>query len=140
MINWQKDIGATERNDEMIIKHVGYVLEECAEIIKALGLPGHAAVTIESLRLKCWKDSSMAQPIPKEALIEAVDGFSDIGVFAVAGLVRCGVDPIAALEEVQSSNDSKRLEDGTFMRDGNGKIMKPKHYVAPDFVKSGVVK
>ena len=45
LIKWQYDIGNTERNDEMAVRHIGFVFEECAENLRAIG--HHMAVDIE---------------------------------------------------------------------------------------------
>lgn len=135
VIQWQKDIGndGESVDTQGIHKHFGYVLEECCEgLSDGLGTDLYAKV-IEPISKKLKSGASYTPTMTHEERVASVDAFADIAVFAIAGLLRCGVDPKAALKAVADSNDSKRLPDGTFLVDKDGKIAKPTTYRSPDF-------
>ena len=72
----------------------------------------------------------------KEMKIELLDAFCDQIVTAVGTSQYMGLDIIGALNEVISSNDSKRMPDGSFPLDENGKITKE----SPNFFKPDLSK
>lgn len=131
IVQWQLDTGSDVAPDsDMAAKHIGFVLEECGEAIDAVT----HGVSIIKTDAFFWKargsDGALYTSLEFEAL---ADAFADMAIYAIAGLMRCGYDPIKTLEAVQKSNDSKRMPDGSFLRNEHGKIIKPAHYKAPDF-------
>ncbi len=68
--------------------------------------------------------------------IELLDAFCDQIVTAVGTAQYMGFDIIGALNEVIASNDSKRMPDGSFPLDKNGKITKE----SPNFFKPDLSK
>lgn len=131
---WQLDIGNKGFDAAMVVKHIGYCLEECAEALEVLGFVGDAKQLHEQAD---FFKSTVDHPviIAKEKRKELVDAFADVVVFGLAGIMRCGYEPESALNIVAESNDSKRLADGSFMRNNSGKIIKPDSFKAPDWSK-----
>ncbi len=72
----------------------------------------------------------------EESKVELLDAFCDQIVTAVGTAQYMGFDIIGALNEVIASNDSKRMPDGTFTLDENGKITKE----SPNFFKPDLSK
>jgi len=68
--------------------------------------------------------------------VELLDAFCDQIVTAVGTAQYMGFDIIGALNEVIASNDSKRMPDGSFPLDENGKITKE----SPNFFKPDLSK
>jgi predicted HAD superfamily Cof-like phosphohydrolase len=136
IVKWQRDIGNTGefRHDESVVKHIGYLCEEVAELLEAVG-HGDEAETVSKIAesFKALQIKSGTLPLSREKVIACLDGFADVLWFSVAGMLRCGACPYEVLERVQESNDSKRLPDGKFKRDLHGKILKPEGYFPPDF-------
>lgn len=71
-----------------------------------------------------------------ESKVDLLDAFCDQIVTAVGTAKYMGFDIIGALNEVIASNDSKRMPDGTFPLDENGKITKE----SPNFFKPDLSK
>lgn len=65
----------------------------------------------------------MKQAVAKEVADVIITAFSTARVL--------GINIGAALQEIVECNLSKRLDDGTFMRDDGGKILKGPNYVKP---------
>ncbi|MGL5003000.1 MAG: hypothetical protein ACRDAM_08670 [Casimicrobium sp.] len=131
IIQWQLDIGSKiEPDSDMAAKHIGFVLEECVEAFNAIDREDWHPVTESATNYK--KHGSRGITYTSEQFGALADAFGDMVVFGIAGLMRCGYDPVKTLEAIQESNDSKRLEDGSFLRNEHGKIVKPSHYEAPD--------
>lgn len=68
--------------------------------------------------------------------VDLLDAFCDQIVTAVGTAQYMGFDIIGALNEVIASNDSKRMPDGSFPLDENGKITKE----SPNFFKPDLSK
>lgn len=135
IVQWQLDIGSKiAPSSDMAVKHIGFVLEECAEALEAIDDKDADVICRVATALKEDYGNHFDQ-VEFEAL---ADAFADMAVFAIAGLMRCGYDPIRALEAIQESNDSKRMPDGSFLRNEHGKIIKPAHYKAPDLSKARI--
>ena len=71
-----------------------------------------------------------------ESRVDLLDAFCDQIVTAVGTAQYMGFDIIGALNEVIASNDSKRMPDGSFPLDANGKITKE----SPNFFKPDLSK
>lgn len=67
--------------------------------------------------------------------VELLDALCDQIVTAIGVGHMMGWDILGALNEVISSNDSKRDENGNFIFDENGKIKKSEHYFKPNLVR-----
>tara|TARA_R110002124_G_C8974544_1_gene515756 strand:- start:16338 stop:16802 length:465 start_codon:yes stop_codon:yes gene_type:complete len=68
--------------------------------------------------------------------VDLLDAFCDQIVTAVGTAQYMGFDIIGALNEVIASNDSKRMPDGSFPLDKNGKITKESpNFFQPDLSK-----
>ncbi len=74
--------------------------------------------------------------LSNERKVELLDAFCDQIVTAVGTAQYMGFDIIGALNEVIASNDSKRMPDGSFPLDENGKITKE----SPNFFKPDLSK
>ncbi|QDP48184.1 MAG: hypothetical protein Unbinned6437contig1000_38 [Prokaryotic dsDNA virus sp.] len=72
----------------------------------------------------------------EESKIELLDAFCDQIVTAVGTAQYMGFDIVGALNEVIASNDSKRMPDGSFPLDKNGKITKE----SPNFFQPSLSK
>ena len=72
----------------------------------------------------------------EESKIELLDAFCDQIVTSVGTAKYMGFDIVGALNEVIASNDSKRMPDGSFPLDKNGKITKE----SPNFFKPDLSK
>lgn len=68
-----------------------------------------------------------------EDIVGQADAYIDIIYFAVGGLVELGIEPSGLWDIVQSANMSKLWPDGKpRLREGDGKILKPDGWVAPE--------
>lgn len=66
-------------------------------------------------------------------LVGQVDGYLDVIVFALGGLVECGVRPGQLFNIVMDSQFAKLWEDGLpRVRESDGKWIKPEGWVAPE--------
>lgn len=107
------------------------LLEEAMETIKALG------VTVK-VKLLPIKDISGCVPfelaglkvenVPLD-LVEIADGFADVSVVNVGGMLACGISDVGLLAEVDNNNLAK-LRHGRV--DEGGKFIKPPSHPAPN--------
>ena len=70
----------------------------------------------------------------REQRIEIADAIGDIITVAVGTAQKLGIDLDAVMNEIADSNLSK-AENGTFLKDPNGKIQKGKNYQKPQLAK-----
>ena len=71
----------------------------------------------------------------EDDLVELADGLADM-VWVIMGMCNsAGIDFDKVWKEVKSSNMSKFV-DGKFIKNDDGKIMKPKTYFKPDIKKA----
>lgn len=107
------------------------MLEEVLECCDALhlsrrGTYAHQALSEWMTALKKGDDTALIKDRK-----ELCDGLADVIVTAV-GVGHCAkMDVPLALERVNASNWSK-VSNGEFLRNDQGKIIKPDHYVPPD--------
>lgn len=87
----------------------------------------HAGIYMEVLELMSYCE---------ESRVDLLDAFCDQIVTAVGTAQYMGFDIVGALNEVIASNDSKRMPDGSFPLDENGKITKE----SPNFFKPDLSK
>lgn len=132
---WQSDAGRPLAVDTLqISKHVGYQLEEMAELLDALNMRADPDILDLQSRIetmsKLFKTGVKIAQDPNRK--EVVDASCDLTVFGVAQMMVCGYEPVAALDEVQRSNDSKRFPDGSLRKDEHGKIVKAATYFKPN--------
>jgi predicted HAD superfamily Cof-like phosphohydrolase len=92
-------------------------------------LPGQGTI-LNRIR---WIDSELAEieaaldmTDEREALAGLADGYIDVIVFALGGLVECGVDGTPLFDEVMRANMTKVKVPGV------AKIQKPATFVHPD--------
>lgn len=74
------------------------------------------------------KSSGEVWPEQRKAVAKEI---ADVIITAFSTARVLGINIGAALQEIVECNLSKRLDDGTFMRDDGGKILKGPNYVAP---------
>lgn len=88
-----------------------------------------AIITLNSL--SHWMKADRMAPLPRsrKALLDAL---GDQIVTAVGVGAALNMDVPEAVNRVAISNDTKRLADGSFMFNEQGKIAKPPGYVPPD--------
>ena len=68
-------------------------------------------------------------------LVETADALADL-VYVIYGMaLEAGIDLDAVLEEVQRSNMSKLMPDGSVKRREDGKVLKGPDFVEPDIAK-----
>lgn len=93
---WQLDIGSKIAPDsDMAAKHIGFVLEECAESLEAIEptLPEDTLAEKVAQIAHAFKSyGSVGQTYTPEQFEALADAFADMAVFAIAGLMRCGRD------------------------------------------------
>jgi hypothetical protein len=88
-----------------------------------------AIVTLDGL--SHWMKADRMAPLPRSRKA-ILDALGDQIVTAVGVGAALGMDVPEAVNRVAISNDTKRLADGSFMFNEQGKIAKPPGYVPPD--------
>lgn len=88
-----------------------------------------ALITLDSLSVLMKADKMTPLPRRRGALLDAL---GDQIVTAVGVGAALNMNVPEAVNRVAISNDSKRLVDGSFVYDKQGKIAKPPGYVPPD--------
>ena len=103
--------------------------ESARELVSCIGdnYKKHIQIYTGDLRLTLQRE---------ESRIELLDAFCDQIVTSVGTAKYMGFDIVGALNEVIASNDSKRMPDGSFPLDKNGKITKE----SPNFFKPDLSK
>ena len=128
--NWQALARPTPSQADMTIAFA-VMLEEFVELMDSMYLSRRSnyarqAVHEWSEALKKQEDSALIKDRK-----ELCDAIADVIVTAV-GVGHCaGMDIPTALERVDTSNWSKCI-DGQFIRNDQGKIIKPESYVKPN--------
>lgn len=137
IVDWFKDAKPNPTISQ-IDTQVGAHLEEVAEMVKVLQQTStsyHVAQTLFDLHQKLDEASkgfysgnlTIAYPmLNNTAKIELLDAICDQQITSTGVGVMLGFDVEGALQEVVRSNDTKRLEDGSFVYNRFGKVMKPK--------------
>jgi predicted HAD superfamily Cof-like phosphohydrolase len=139
---WHKDAKPITKDDDLRIAlavHIEEFLEMLNEIefvpddSDPLTNPAAAAeynLTLLMQRLKERKTSPVVLSFRRKPLL---DSLADQIVTATGVGVVMGMDVVAAVDRVATSNDTKRCpETGAFTFNEQGKITKPSHYVPPD--------
>lgn len=70
-----------------------------------------------------------------ENLTEFVDGAIDTIYVILWTLLKFNVPVDKVFAEVQRSNMSKLLADGSYVKNEHGKVQKPQHWTAPDLIR-----
>ena len=132
IIQWQKDASNTEANKNKASLFVGCVFEEVGELLDADNWPRYhdSKLSVNNLE-NHYKDNP--ERVFFENKPEIIDALTDIIVFSMAAIMALGEDPEQCLKAVADSNDTKRMPDGSFLKNEQGKIMKPAHYKQPDW-------
>jgi predicted HAD superfamily Cof-like phosphohydrolase len=136
VIQWQKDAGNSNPDKKRASLLVGCIFEEIGEFLEAEDLLRTHAGQAISVFERFYKDTVPNFINQNEILAkkpEIIDALTDIIVFAMAATMALGEDPEQCLKAVADSNDTKRMPDGSFLRNEQGKIMKPEHYKQPDW-------
>ena len=101
---------------------------DLGDLMQASATACYHVATGESLEMQ---DSYVNAELDKKAHLDAL---CDIIVVAIQDGYRSGYDMIGALAEVVRSNESKRLDDGTFPRNEAGKVIK----TSPNYFEADV--
>lgn len=140
IVKWFSDAKPNPTIDDASVQ-IGCHYEEFSEMAVALGdYKLSDNVDSNSFEYKT-KDEYYVDGIKKVCTddslkIELLDSLCDQIVTAVGVGQLIGLDIIGALNEVIASNDSKRMPDGSFPLDENGKITKE----SPNFFKPDLSK
>ena len=130
ILNWF-EVAIPEPKDKDVCVQVGVHLEECAEMLHALGL-GSASRNLHSYAdMFKRSDRKAMYCIEKADKVELLDSIADQIVTGVGTGHMLGMDIEGALKEVNDSNHSK-FEYGKAVFDEQGKISKGKNYRSPE--------
>ncbi len=136
IVKWFSDAKPNPTIEDACVQ-IGCHYEEVAEMLEVLD---DDSVSDVNYLASCYKtkDEFYLKCIPtaKDAKVDLLDAFCDQIVTAVGTAQYMGFDIIGALNEVIASNDSKRMPDGSFPLDENGKITKE----SPNFFKPDLSK
>lgn len=135
IVKWFSDAKPNPKIDDIATQY-GCHLEEFAEGLKATGdfrgeviTMSHAYKNHKKIYMQGLSDAISSN----KKKVELLDAFCDQIVTAVGTAQYMGFDIIGALNEVIASNDSKRMPDGSFLLDENGKITKESpNFFSPD--------
>lgn len=143
---WALDSLDKKINTRNSRSQIACFVEECIETFSALGASGDELDGIRQFRERVKpSDDKLVDEIINlrsphlpgetntEQAAETIDGFADVIFTAVTSLTAMGYDALEIFKRVMDSNDSKRLQDGSFNRNEFGKITKPTHYRKPEW-------
>lgn len=139
ILKWFSDAKPNPTIEDACVQ-IGCGYEETAERAKATfesaGMQCDLKRTAENYKSKHVDYLEVIEDLEHEDKVELLDSMCDEIVTRVGEAYMLGFDIIGALNEVIASNDSKRMPDGTFPLDENGKITKesPKFF-KPDLLK-----
>lgn len=142
---WHKDARPVSGKRELTMA-IAIHIEEFLEFLEQIVVDGDSGDSLNNIilakelnsvegQMRClyrtlrYKDNVNVSITSREALL---DSLGDQIVTAVGVGAAAGMNVPEAVKRVSISNDSKRLDDGSFDRDSTGKITKPAHYKAPD--------
>lgn len=136
IVKWFSDAKPNPTIEDACVQ-IGCHYEEVAEMIDVFGDDEVSDINYLS---SCYKTKEKNYleciPVTKDAKIELLDSLCDQIVTAVGVAHMLDMDIIGALNEVIASNDSKRMPDGSFQLDENGKITKESpNFFQPDLSK-----
>lgn len=140
IVKWFKDAKPNPTIEDIATQY-GCHLEEFAEGLQVSGDDSaFEEVSCVASNYKAHVGSYMEDLLLlnhcEDSKIELLDALCDQIVTAVGTAQYMGFDIVSALNEVIASNDSKRLPDGTFPLDKNGKITKESpNFFSPDLSK-----
>ena len=140
IVKWFKDAKPNNTIEDACVQ-IGCHYEEVAEMATVTGDADvqsdceNAGYHYKAKNKNYLKDLELITQC-EESKIELLDALCDQIVTAVGTAQYMGFDIVSALNEVISSNDSKRLPDGSFPLDKNGKITKESpNFFSPDLSK-----
>lgn len=111
---------------ERLGMRVALVSEEYAELIGAVYGPAARSLVEEAARAAEGADEGVRD------VVEAADALADLVYVAYGMAVESGIDLDRVLAEVQASNLSKLMPDGTVRLRGDGKVLKGPGFFPPD--------
>ena len=137
IVNWFNDAKPNPTIEDLCVQ-IGCHYEEVSEMAETLGDVDSKKMLEEDSNYYKGNDHRFLSALTltindKESKIKLIDDLCD-QIFTAVGVGQlAGFDMVGALQEVIRSNDSKRLPNGEFLFDENGKISK-KHesFSAPD--------
>lgn len=140
IVKWFSDAKPNPTIEDVATQY-GCHLEEFAEGLQVTGDDSaHDEVSCVSDNYKRNTGSYMEDlelmSYCEESRVDLLDALCDQIVTAVGTAQYMGFDIVGALNEVIASNDSKRMPDGSFPLDENGKITKE----SPNFFKPDLSK
>jgi predicted HAD superfamily Cof-like phosphohydrolase len=105
------------------------ILDEVMELMATVDEPGEAKATLQHM-IACSKDISKS---PTPSLAEQADAFVDIEYYMHNAACKKGVNLSRVFDLVHEANMAKRdSQTGVFLKNAEGKVIKPKGWVAPD--------
>ena len=140
IVKWFSDAKPNPTIEDVATQY-GCHLEEFAEGLQVTGdYSAHDEVSCVSDNYKrntgIYMEDLELVSCCEESRVDLLDAFCDQIVTAVGTAQYMGFDIVGALNEVIASNDSKRMPDGSFPLDENGKITKESHnFFKPDLSK-----
>lgn len=117
--------------------YTGLQCEELAEKLATLArvsespFLAHMAIDLDQLADE-FKVGTFDDTFASVDRLAMLDDDVDLFIVTVGALLSQGVDVDGAIAEVNRANMSKVWPAGTMHRDGNGKIVKPEGWTAPD--------
>mgnify|MGYP001267565707 CR=1 FL=1 len=129
----------TPLSKEDALTRASFIAEELVELLSASSTNSHELVGLYNELLNKMHHSlerERVKEFPKdefEKLTAQVDSLLDIDVFCNGTYTLLGVDPRKPMQYVYQANIAKLFPDGKpRYREGDGKILKPDNWVAPD--------
>lgn len=126
ILQWHKDVCPTPTASDIYVG-TACMYEEMAEFCESQGAKSLAENLMQKATTNYNNAEKTADPAKSITAIDKkahLDSLCDIIVVAIQDGYRHGYDIIGALAEVVRSNESKRLDDGTFPRNDAGKVIK----------------
>lgn len=125
-----RDGGEPTVNYERVHMRMSLIGEEFAELMGAVYGPAARAHMEEAFHAAQRMDESTRD------VVESADALADL-VYVIYGMaLESGIDLDKVLAEVQASNLSKLMPDGTVLLREDGKILKGPHFFPPNVARA----
>jgi hypothetical protein len=101
-------------------------------LLTKVGVTDEKAVARTTEMLTKFHESKDLVELDREALVMLADWLGDMTVFNRSEALKYGIPLENVLACIMGSNFTKRLEDGSILKDENGKFLKGPNFVAPE--------
>ncbi|OKL50048.1 GNAT family N-acetyltransferase [Boudabousia marimammalium] len=122
-------VDAPDASTDRIHMRMGLILEETAELVGA-AYGQEARELIESAWVKALESDDGTRDI-----VEIADALADIVYVVYGAALELGIDLPAVLSQVQASNMSKLMPDGSVKYREDGKVLKGPDFFGPEIAK-----